>query len=773
MKNNNLATVNPKLAKEWHSIKNGSLTPCEVMPNSDKIVWWQCMKGHEWQSTIGNRNRGSGCPYCSNQKALPGYNDLETTNPDLAREWHPIKNDPLMPSNVMAGSRKKVWWQCVKGHEWQAAVYSKKTGGGCPICANKQVLPGYNDLATTNPVLAKEWHPIRNRLLTPMAITFSSGKKVWWQCSKGHEWQATLNHRNTGGGCPICANKQVLPGYNDLATINPTLAKEWHPTFNGSLTPSNVTASSHKKVWWQCAKGHEWQVKVTDRNRERGCPICAGKRVLVGYNDLNTTNSELAKEWHPTRNSSLLPSAVTSGSNKKVWWQCAKGHEWQSTINNRDKGNGCPICNAETHTSFPEQAIYFYLNQRLPAENRVPVCGMEVDVYLPMWKIGIEYDGMQFHNSAESSKRENKKDEKLAQNGITIIRVKESESNEVDHGRNIIYCVYNSNYSYLEHVLKHLATMLFQLTGKQFLFDVDINRDRTMIMDQYITSEKNNSLAIRNPELANSWNYNRNGLLTPEKITFSSHKTVWWICGKSHEWQATIHNRNRGDGCPYCGNKKVLPGYNDLETVNPKLAKEWHTIKNGSLIPSNVAPNSNRRAWWQCIHGHEWKAFISDRNRGSGCLYCLNQKVLPGYNDLETTNPDLAREWHPIKNDPLLPSNVMAGSDKKVWWQCAKGHEWQAAVYNRNTGGGCPICANKQVLPGYNDLATTNPVLAKEWHPTKNGLLTPTDLTINSGKKVWWQCTKGHEWQATLNYRNTRKGCPTCRKQVSHILLIK
>jgi hypothetical protein len=107
----------------------------------------------------------------------------------------------------------------------------------------------------------------------------------------------------------------------------------------------------------------------------------------------------------------------------------------------------------------------------------------------------------------------------------------------------------------------------------------------------------------------------------------------------------------------------------------------------------------------------------------------------------------------------------MPNSHKKVWWKCSKGHEWQAIIKDRNSGKGCPYCSGKKVLKGYNDLQSVNPILAKEWNYDKNDGLTPADVTPNSGKKVWWKCSKGHEWQATIYHRNNGRGCPVCARE--------
>ena len=245
------------------------------MIGSNKKAWWQCKKGHEWETVISHRQRGSGCPICSGHKVLAGYNDLETTNPYLAKQWHPTKNGKQTPKDFTKGSKKRAWWICKEGHEWEAPIYSRNAGFGCPYCASQKVLVGFNDLETLDPLLATQWHPTKNGAQRPCNFMCKSNKKVWWICEKGHEWQAVINSRNSGQNCPYCANQKVLVGYNDLATTNPGLAAQWHSTKNGGKTPKSFTAGANKKAWWQCEQGHEWEAIISSRNRGRGCPYCA------------------------------------------------------------------------------------------------------------------------------------------------------------------------------------------------------------------------------------------------------------------------------------------------------------------------------------------------------------------------------------------------------------------------------------------------------------------------------------------------------------------
>ena len=556
---------------------------------------------------------------------------------------------------------------------------------------------GINDLETLFPNIAKEWHPTKNENLKPSEVTAGSFRKIWWKCPVcGGEWQKDVYKRVNGWGCPYCAGKKVLPGFNDLATLNPELAKEWHPAKNGSLMPTQVRPGTHKRVWWKCPVcGGEWQAEINNRNNGRsggdGCPYCAGKKVLPGFNDLATLEPELAEEWHPTKNGNLKPSEVTTGTNKKAWWKCQKcGHEWERAIATRVNNRSCPNC-ANRGTSFPEQAILFYIKKIYgDAVNRDTSNGFEIDIYIPSIKCAIEYDGMYFHGEGREQ-RDLKKDEDCKKQGIKLIRIRDYGLNATEGAINIIRN--GRNNKDLNNVIKELLSII----NNQILVDVNVDRDSGEIRAQYYELLQEESVEQLYPQLCKEWNYERNGLLTPERVSKGSHKKVWWKCEKGHEWQASVKSRADGRGCPYCGRKRILKGFNDLATVNPELAKEWHPAKNGKLKPSDVMPSVNKKVWWKCEKGHEWQETPNGRSSGKGCPYCSGHRILKGFNDLATVNPELAKQWHPTKNENLTPNDVTKGSGKKVWWKCPVcGYEWQATVANRSNGRGCPKCANKK-----------------------------------------------------------------------------
>lgn len=352
------------ILSEWDVQLNAGIDINEVSYGSIKKYWWKCDKGHKWQATPNSRTGKSkcGCAVCAGKFIVAGVNDLETEFPLIAEKWNYEKNYPLTPSQIAPKSNKKYWWKCNRGHEFESVTFCLiENVDCCPYCSNNKVLKGYNDFATTNPELLKEWDYSRNTI-DPTTITYGNNNKVWWICSKGHSFEAVVSSRagKQKTSCPYCAHQKPIVGENDLATTNPGLLIEWDYEKN-AINPQDVFLKSNKKIWWLCNKGHSYAALISDRASGKGCPICANRKVLIGYNDLQTTNPKLALEWHPTRNGNLTPQDFTAGSDKKIWWQCARGHEWEAIISSRSVGRNCPHCIAETQTSLPEKAILFYI----------------------------------------------------------------------------------------------------------------------------------------------------------------------------------------------------------------------------------------------------------------------------------------------------------------------------------------------------------------------------------------------------------------------------
>lgn len=716
---NDLATKYPELLKQWHSTKN-ILKPTEVMPGTSKKVWWICPEGHEYEQAINARVlHPNSCPICSGQRVFQGINDLQSKYPEVANEWFQDENGDVTPTTITWGSNKKFWWKCSKcGYEWSARVSDRTRGhNGCPACANKVFIKGFNDLATKFPNIAEEWHPTKNGNLTPNDVKYSESKKVWWICPEGHEYLQSIRSRTINNtGCPVCSSNKVLVGYNDLATTHPALVKEWHPTKNGELMPTDVVAGSNKKVWWLCSKGHSFLQSLIKRTeRSYNCPYCSGAKVWKGGNDLATVNPRLASEWHPTKNGDLRPTDVTAGSGKRVWWKCPLGHEYQAVISirNHDHTN-CPICALRRSTSFPEQAILYYIKKLWPNSiNKYKDCfnnSMEFDVYIPELKIAIEYDGARWHRKDSEHKREVKKYEFCKKNEIYLIRVKEhSEQQWNDTADQVYYLpkINKKNYHELERIIFHLLGLIRGFNPP--FWRVNIEHDKNEILS-YL-AEMPNSLADMRPDVASKWNYEKNGNLTPNMFSVGSNETVWWKCPDcGNEWKSTINHMTRKGayGCPECSKihqgktftKLRVKQRGSLAETMPDLAKEWHPTKNGDLTPDDITAGRFKPVWWKCQKcGYEWQSSPNKRKTGIGCPCCAGRVPQKGVNDLKARFPDIAKEWDYEKNYPLVPEDFLPGSGKTVWWKCPKcSMEWQAVIRERVTGlGKCPHCAKKQL----------------------------------------------------------------------------
>jgi hypothetical protein len=444
-----LLALFPHLVEEWDDIKNKNLSPHEITPNSNKSVWWLCDKGadHEWKAQVVSRTaRGTGCPVCAGKKVTPS-NSLKVLNPDLSKEWHIELNGELTPDMITEGSKKKVWWECSKeeDHVWSASVASRAgRGNNCPFCAGQAIVHS-NSLNTLRPDIAKEWHPTKNKEVSPDTLGIGSGKSIWWLCDKGadHEWKAQVVSRTARGtGCPVCAGQKVVPS-NSIAILNPTLAIEWHPTKNGTLSPENVGLKSHKNIWWKCPNGddHEYQATLANRSRGDACPICSGHKV-VDSNSLQTLNPLLAKEWHLSLNKDLTANDVTIKSNKKVYWQCrvSPDHIWKARIHERTRGNGCPYCTL-TPQSKQELIITFELKTLF---GRIDPKGFKtrlegrlraIDIFIPQLNLCIEFDGSYWHKDRREIDKI--KSNLLLKEGYSVIRVREEPLKKI-HDTDVI-----------------------------------------------------------------------------------------------------------------------------------------------------------------------------------------------------------------------------------------------------------------------------------------------------------------------------------------------
>lgn len=371
-------------------------------------------------------------------------------------------------------------------------------------------------------------------------------------------------------------------------------------------------------------------------------------KIIAGVNDLQTINPSLASQWDYEKNYPLTPEQVTPNSHKDVWWICHKGHSWKARIQGRHYGRGCPECGKEKKTSFPEQAILFYLTKCTDTLHRNQIYGKEIDIYLPLLKIGIEYNGKYYHQNRKDKDRE--KINFFQEKGIKIIVIEDGEYNTLCDNL-ITYKEQDAKKNNLQWVIIELFNMIGIIPP-----NIDIIAHSSEIYSQYIQLEKSNSFANKYPHIATEWHPTKNGNLTPDMVSCNSAKKVWWLGECGHEWQAVVHSRASGKACPYCSGRKVLIGINDFATLHPELLDEWDYVKNKDLLPTQVTAMSNKKVWWKCkTCGHEWKTTIASRSSGRGCKQCYQQNFVgvnnPKAKPIEQYDLDgnFVREWEYIK----------------------------------------------------------------------------------------------------------------------------
>lgn len=560
-------------------------------------------------------------------------------------------------------------------------------------------------LSVHYPDLAAELHPTKNSGLAIERIGTGMKESIWWLCPEGHEFTNSPSNRvSQCQRCPYCEGSKAIPGKNDFKTLFPEKYSELR------AKPENfdtIHPKSNVSFKWICKNNplHEYEAQVIERTNGSGCPYCAGKRVMAGENDLETLFPDVAKEWDYGKNSGR-PSDFSAHSNKKKWWVCRTKpdtHFWEVNISSRAKGNGCPYCGHQ---------------RLLRGDNDLATLHPKL---AELWHPEKNGDLKPTDLIAGSGKP-----------------------------------VFWQCQTYTDH---YWASPPNRMLTKGFGCPTCSN---------YKLKVGFNDLKSQRPDLASEWAYDLNEL-RPQDLVFGSHKKVWWRCKirDSHVWETSPMARRDGKGCPFCGGRRVDPGFNDLASQAPEVAREWDIDKNGGRYPETVNYRSNQKAHWLCHKDsrHAWTANISSRVNGNGCPVCSGYLTIPGVNDLESVNPELARQWISSKNGQK-PRDISPGSTKKVWWRCQtyQDHEWEASVSSRHRlGAGCPICANLKVKVGFNDLKSRHPGVASEWHSHLN-TLTSEEVVSGTNQLFWWQCPSvpEHTWRASVKNRVKGKGCPEC-----------
>ena len=626
-----------------------------------KKVQWKCAdpKHSPWlASPAAVTWKCSGCPTCHNRRIEPKVNDILTLFPNICKDWD-FEKSTIDIRSIAPGSNTEVWWKCSRcGREWKQSpagkINTKRIDvAGCADCRKDDAMninQSLEDWCRINNQLEilKEYNSAKNEL-PPSKISKGSSKKVKWKCKKGHIWDSPPSNRTNpkkARGCPVCGHRKLVPGVNDFGTLFPDIAKEWDYEKNYPKTPADVFPGNNTTwYWWKCKKRHSYKAKLNNKTspaNQTKCPYCSNNKVLPGFNDLETWCrkngfNNLIKEYAPDNSHKM--SEILYGHDKKAKWICSVcGNHYSSNVYYRTKGIGCPECSKANQSSLPEQALYYYAKKLFPdAKNSFKEIFdnmMELDVFIPTIKTGIEYDGVAWHNSKKARNRERIKYQICKKNNIKLIRVREGKNTRTKLSSICDKCFFtsftNRNYTELNRIINEVLLAL-----KGSTVDVNCERDLPEIMSSFIRKKLKHSLAEDYPKIAEEWDYEKNGNLTPEMVKPHSGKKVWWKCKHQHpSYNKTVYERTgQKYGCPYCANRLPIPGKTDILTLFPNICKDWDFERNSNIDIHNIKPGSQQKVWWKCIYcGKEWQQTPNRKiNRYGidvpGCTECRRKRT--------------------------------------------------------------------------------------------------------------------------------------------------
>lgn len=616
--------------------------------------------------------------------------------------WHPIKNVGVDPSDPSHKITDNVWWQCKKGHEWQASIASIIWGNDCPKCRTRPSSVEIN-LSTTHPEIAKEWHPTKNKPFAPDKVLPKARLKVWWVCKNNHQYRVSIGSRTSTmkSGCIYCAGQKPTWD-NNLKYHFPEIAKEWDYEANHPLRPEHVLPGKKQKVLWVCPIDGSYPANISDRTgpQKSGCPYCSG-RLVSDRNRLTVVFPEIAAEWHPKKNKELYPEEVSFGSSQKVYWLCKNNHTYKAAIASRtNQGSGCGICSRQT--SKPELRLLAEIKSIFPdTESRHKLGKYEVDIFIPEFSIAVEYDGVYFHKTRKQ--HDVQKRNWILKKGFNFFRLREDGLRLADASDIKVDLDKPLEKSVIDDLLSQILNVVdgtHQSLINAYLLETNFKNEE--LFRRYLSFYPNplpeNSLAGQRPDIAAEWHPTKNFPLTPDNFSVGSNHVAFWVCkDKGCTYPAKITGRTkklRPVKCSICAGKHVN-STNSLEILFPNIAAEWHPTKNGSLTAGDVTKKSKQEVWWLCKVGHEWQQEIGQRTgkKERPCQECKRQQ-----NSVSKNFPKIAAEWHPTKNTDLEISNFTYGSNEIVWWLCANGHKWKDSIKKRCRNGGvmCQACKRSE-----------------------------------------------------------------------------
>ena len=560
--------------------------------------------------------------------------------------------------------------------------------------------------------LAKEWISSMHNL-EPNDVTLGSQEVVEWKCSKcGYIWRNVVHERVRHQGCPCCTGRKLVPGKNDFYSYcienkRNDLLQEWDYEKN-NLNPNDITYKSTKKVHWKCLKCQfEWEAAVTHRVNNRGCPLCAHNIMIRGFNDLET--------WCSENHSNLLQE-----------WDWNKNTVTPSTCGCKTGKKVWWLCSKCGHSWLAS------ISNRTKMKSGCPRCA------------GIAV--FKGYNDFETWCKTNNSD---------LLE-------EWNYERNII-----------------LPSEISQ--G---------NANKVWWKCRLCGNAWETAIATRVKGSGNCPKCNLRGTSFPEQCILFYLSQAFEKVENRHKTGRTeidiyIPSINVGieyDGKFWHQSEKALKKDNSKDLFCKKNGIKLIRFRDPALKDTSSAiiihclerSTEDLEAGIKELMGILGKdpLVVNIKRDYTNIVRYMTKSF--DENSLLGKYPEIAQEWDYEKNS-ITPSQVSWGSQTSAWWICSKcGGSFYTSVNHRTSSGikkGCPYCAGKKVLKGYNDFVSLNDERKMaEWNYSKNeeeGIVPndPSEYLSKSNKKVWWKCSRcGFEWKSALYHRTIGRGCPRCAR---------
>lgn len=357
-----LRDSHPELRNQFDSLLNVGITFDDLFVIFNEKVFWTCPSGHLIYQKPRLRTQGK-CLECSRERVRKYLKDFHK---NLLPEFDMDENVGIDPGKLYSRSPGTYSWICLRSgtkHTYTATVKARIVGHACPYCAGMEILPGFNDWMTLEPLEDLLWnaeknvHPDGSRI-DPATLGVDNRTRFHWICLTGnHEREISISSavrgKRLGKECRSCSGYKCVPGTNDAFTLYPFLRERLSREANEDLELSQLHPGNRETlINWSCQNKHSWKRSVAEELRSKGCGKCVGKELWQGHNDLLSQYPDLASQIAYDLNLDLdgfvqTPAQeVHQHSGLDSWWRCQDhGHTWRTKVEKRTReGTGCPFC---------------------------------------------------------------------------------------------------------------------------------------------------------------------------------------------------------------------------------------------------------------------------------------------------------------------------------------------------------------------------------------------------------------------------------------------